>query len=345
MTKNRPMPPGQSMVATDITTRFSTERGELCAVEQVDFHVMPGEAVGLVGESGSGKSVLTRTMMGLNAGSDGVSTSGRAVLGGVDLLSLTQKQLRGIWGRRIGIVLQDPLSSLNPVRRVGTQIVETIRRHRSGTTTSEARVQAEQILREVGIADPAARLAVYPHQMSGGMRQRVMIAIALSGDPDVLIADEPTTALDVTVQRQILDLLDRERRARKMGLILVTHDLSVVASRTDRVVVMYAGQIVEEAPTRDLFATPLMPYTRALLNAVPPMDGPIHLTLAAIPGGPPDLSEPISGCRFAPRCVRVQARCTVEAPELREADDNPEHRIRCHFPLMPRDAVHTRGES
>ncbi len=324
-----------ALLATAVSTRFATDRGELCAVDGVDFHVSPGEAVGLVGESGSGKSVLTRTIMGLNTGAARVSTSGSALLGDVDLLALTEKQLRRLWGRRIGIVLQDPLSSLNPVRRIGTQLIETIRRHRRGLSQRQAREQATALLREVGIADPAGRLRVYPHQMSGGMRQRVMIAIALSGDPELLIADEPTTALDVTVQRQILDLLDAQRKARRMGLILVTHDLSVVASRTDRVVVMYAGQVVEEAPTAELFAHPRMPYTRALLDAVPPMDGPIHVALAAIPGGPPDLVQPISGCRFAARCGRAVERCSREAPALVQAAENPAHRYRCHFPLMP----------
>lgn len=172
-----------------------------------------------------------------------------------------------------------------------------------------------------------------------------MIAIAMCGDPELLIADEPTTALDVTVQRQILDLLDRERRSRQMGLVLVTHDLSVVASRADRVVVMYAGQVVEEAPTREIFTRPRMPYTRALLDAVPPMSGPTHITLAAIPGGPPDLTQPITGCRFAPRCQFAQDRCRVEAPPLQEVAGLPEHRFRCHFPLAVPEALAAKEQS
>ncbi len=311
-------------------------------VDEVRLHLAKGEAVGLVGESGSGKSVFSRSAMGLHEDDEVVMVTGSSRLLGTEVIGAKTSELRRRWGSDVSIVLQDPLASLNPVRRIGLQLTETIRRHQPGTSRRGATSTAIDLLRKVGIADPARRMRVYPHEMSGGMRQRVMIAMALSGDPAVLIADEPTTALDVTVQAQILDLLDRERKARKMGLVLVTHDLSIVASRTDRVLVMYAGQIVEEAPTSVLFAGPRMPYTRALLDAVPPLVGPTHVRLAAIPGSPPDPSAPVAGCRFADRCRFAQDRCRAELPLLREIPGAaPGHRVRCHFPLEPATAAAT----
>ncbi len=319
---------------SSLSTTFRTSRGDLTAVDDVSLDIASGEAVGLVGESGSGKSVLIRTAMGLVGPQTGARREGQAHLAGRDLFALKHRDLRRLWGSEIAMILQDPLSSLNPVRTIGVQLVETVRRHHPDLSRVAARERAVLLLREVGIADPERRLRVHPHEMSGGMRQRVMIAMALCGDPAVLVADEPTTALDVTVQQQILELLDRERKSRQMGLVLVTHDLSVVAARTDRVVVMYAGQVVESAPTRTLFANPRMPYTRALLDAVPAMSGPTHVRLPSIPGAAADLVRVGPGCRFADRCAFTQARCRTEAPTLVAPEPSvPDHLVRCHFPL------------
>lgn len=320
---------------TNLRVTAESEKGDVHAVSGVTLSLKRGEVLGLVGESGSGKSMLSKSVMGLHNEEPGIKVTGSAMLQGIDVVETPVKQLREIWGKTISIVLQDPLASLNPVRRIGPQIEETILKHQAGISKKEAKEKAVNLLRMVGIADPERRMRVYPHEMSGGMRQRVMIAVALSGDPQVLIADEPTTALDVTVQAQILDLLDRERVAREMAIIFVTHDLSLVASRTHRVAVMYAGEIVEEAKTSDLFAGPLMPYTRALLEALPPMEGPIHVTLAAIPGSPPDPTQEIIGCRFASRCPIAQEVCTTDHPKLLE--HKPDHFARCHFALQPAD--------
>ncbi|WP_427870126.1 ABC transporter ATP-binding protein [Leucobacter luti] len=328
-------PAEAALDVVDLRVTIDTDRGPMRVVDDVQLRLQPGEALGLVGESGSGKSVFSRSVMGLHNEDSEFTLEGTSRLLGEEVIGTPARRLRKRWGSDVSIVLQDPLASLNPVRRIGVQLTETIRRHRPGTSPSEARGIAEDLLRKVGIADPARRLNVYPHEMSGGMRQRVMIAMALSGDPKLLIADEPTTALDVTVQAQILDLLDRERKAGRMAFVLVTHDLSIVAARTDRVAVMYAGQIVEEAPTPVLFDGPRMPYTRALLDAVPPLSGPTHVQLAAIPGSPPDLSETPQGCRFAARCPIAQERCRAEAPQLNPLDGAPEHLVRCHFPLDP----------
>ncbi|WP_166868143.1 ABC transporter ATP-binding protein [Salinibacterium sp. ZJ70] len=331
--------------ARNLTVDIDTARARIRVVAGVDLELQAGEALGLVGESGSGKSVFSRSAMGLHEDDDIVTVAGSSELLGEEVIGARVGRLRQRWGSDISIVLQDPLASLNPVRRIGTQLTETIRRHRPHLKRAEARAIALDLMRKVGIADPVRRLRVYPHELSGGMRQRVMIAMALSGNPSVLIADEPTTALDVTVQAQILDLLDRERRARQMGLILVTHDLSIVAARTDRVAVMYAGQIVEEAPTARIFAGPRMPYTRALLDAVPPLEGPTHVRLAAIPGSPPDPSVPVAGCRFADRCAFAEERCRAEQPELRPIDGDASHRVRCHFPLQPTAVAEPVGEA
>lgn len=322
-----------ALEVTGLSVDVVTPAGLIRVVDSVDLHLAKGEALGVVGESGSGKSVLSRSAMGLHEDDEIVRVSGHSRVLGEEVVGAPVARLRRRWGKDISIVLQDPLASLNPVRRIGVQMTETIRRHRPEIGRREAVTTAVDLLRKVGIADPVRRMRVFPHEMSGGMRQRVMIAIALSGDPAVLVADEPTTALDVTVQAQILDLLDRERRSRRMGLVLVTHDLSIVATRTDRVAVMYAGQIVEEAPTAAIFAGPRAPYTRALLDAIPPMSGPTHVRLAAIPGAPPDPAVPVQGCRFAARCAFAVERCRTEAPELRPVPESPGHRVRCHFPL------------
>jgi peptide/nickel transport system ATP-binding protein len=262
-----------------------------------------------VGESGSGKSVLARSIMGLLPPK--VARSGSISFDGQDLLTLPRQQREGLWGRRIAMIFQDPSRSLNPVVKVERQLTEGMRKH-LGVSRSEARTRAVKLLAEVGVPDPEKRLGNYPGQMSGGMRQRVMIAVALSCEPDLLIADEPTTALDVTIQRQILDLLERLRRAHGMSLLLISHDLGVVAGRTDRVAVMYAGRLVESGATQDVFRAPQHRYTERLLAATPSVTLARHSRLEVISGGLPSVYDPPPGCRFAPRCGHATEACTQE---------------------------------
>lgn len=311
----------------DLSCRLSTTRGPIRAVDGVSFTMRPGQCLGVVGESGSGKSVLMRTIMGLQP--ETAQVGGTVTYSGTDLGSLDNKQWRKLRGPEISMVFQDPMTSLNPVRRVGRQVTDPIRAHLN-VSRREARARATELMRQVGIPEPERRLRQYPHELSGGMRQRVGIAIALACEPKLLIADEPTTALDVTVQKQILDLLDSIRRTRHMAMILVTHDMSVVAGRTDDVMVMYAGRVVERAQTTELFDNPRHPYTRALLRAIPRLDEPSHTPLDAIDGHPPDMVRPPEGCRFAARCDFVQERCRHELPR----DERPaSHLVECHFPL------------
>jgi peptide/nickel transport system ATP-binding protein len=305
---------------------FRTERGRLRAVDGVSFEVEAGRTLGLVGESGCGKTVMSRSLLKLHP-----VAGGRIVFDGRDLLSLDEAELREVRGREISIVFQDPMTSLNPVLTVGQQIVETLTHHlRMGRRA--ARERARELLAAMGIPSPAARLGEYPHQLSGGMRQRVTIAMALACEPKLLIADEPTTALDVTVQAQILDLLQRQQAERGMAMILVSHDLGVVAGRTDDIAVMYAGRIVERAPTGLLFARARMPYTESLLRAVPRLDLPSHTRLLAIAGAPPDLAALPPGCRFQPRCPRAAERCRVEEPELTRTADADQW-YACWYPV------------
>jgi oligopeptide/dipeptide ABC transporter ATP-binding protein len=319
----------------DLRTRFRTERGQVRAVDGVSFSLDRGRTLGIVGESGSGKTVLARSIMGLLPKRN-VVREGEIYYEGRDLLSLGRKALRDLWGAEMAMIFQDPMTSLNPVLRIRTQITEGMRLHlRMDRKTADANALA--LMRSVGIPEPEARLKQYPHELSGGMRQRMMIAIALSCGPKLLFADEPTTALDVTVQAQILNLLQDQQRERDMAMILVTHDLGVVAGRTDEIVVMYAGQVVERAPTAKLFANVRMPYTEALLGSIPVLDAPAHTRLRAIPGRPPDLVNPPQGCRFAPRCPYVQDRCRAEEPPLVESE--PGHLYRCWFPVGLESAV------
>ncbi len=294
------------------------------AVDGVSFGLSRGETLALVGESGCGKSLTSLSLLRLVPPPGRIEPGSRIHLGETDVLSLRGEALRDIRGRRIGMIFQDPMTSLDPVFRVGDQIAEGILAH-FPVSKREARERAVGLLREVGIPDPAARAQAYPHQLSGGMRQRVMIAIALAAEPDILVADEPTTALDVTVQAQILEVLDRLRTQRGMAVLLITHDLGIVAGRADRVAVMYAGEIVEEAPTPRLFAQPSHPYTQGLFASIPRLSGPVE-RLNPIPGTVPVAAAWPSGCRFRPRCPYAFEPC-VRDPTLLPA--GPEHRARC----------------
>jgi oligopeptide/dipeptide ABC transporter ATP-binding protein len=294
------------------------------AVDGVSFALSRGETLALVGESGCGKSLTSLSLLRLVPEPGRIEPESRIRLGETDVLSLRGEALRDIRGRRIGMIFQDPMTSLDPVFRVGDQIAEGIRAH-FPVSKREARDRSVALLREVGIPDPVARAQSYPHQLSGGMRQRVMIAIALAAEPEILIADEPTTALDVTVQAQILEVLDQLRSQRGMAVLLITHDLGIVAGRADRVAVMYAGEIVEEAPTARLFAQPSHPYTQGLFASIPRLSGPIE-RLNPIPGTVPPAAAWPSGCRFRPRCPYAFEPC-VRDPALLAA--GPEHRARC----------------
>lgn len=315
---------------TDLRTSFRTARGTVRAVDGVSLSVDAGKTLGIVGESGSGKTVLSRSIMGLLPPRD-VITSGSVLFGGRELTTLPPADLRKIWGAELSMIFQDPMTALNPVKRIGVQIGESLRLHLK-MSKSEAQATAVELLRSVGIPSPEERVRWYPFQLSGGMRQRVMIAIALACGPRLVMADEPTTGLDVTVQAQILDLLGTMRDERQMAVILVTHDLGVVATRADEIAVMYAGRVVERAPTKALFANTHMPYTRALMDSIPRLSDPSGTRLSAIGGRPPDLVNPPTGCRFAPRCAFAQDKCRESDPPLRTAG-SPDHVFACWFPL------------
>jgi oligopeptide/dipeptide ABC transporter ATP-binding protein len=298
----------------NLTVEFPVGRGRGPALPVVDvsLSIARGETLALVGESGSGKSLTALAILRLIPPPGRIHERTRILLEGIDILSLEGEALRAVRGRRIGIVFQDAMTSLNPVLTVGEQIREAVTAHRR-MPRAESRARAVALLAETGVPDPAVRYGSYPHELSGGLRQRVLIAIALAGEPDLLIADEPTTALDVTVQAQILELLDRLRIARGMAVLLITHDLGIVAGRADRVAVMYAGQIVEEAATARLFRSPAHPYTRALFRAIPRLDAAVE-RLQSISGSVPLPDEWTPGCRFQPRCPEALARCATEAP-------------------------------
>ena len=326
----------------DLRTHFFTREGAVRAVDGIDFTVDIGKTLGIVGESGSGKSVTALSIMGLIPKPPAEIVSGSVIYDGQDLTKLSEKKLEDIRGREIAMIFQDPMTSLNPTLTIGTQITETIRRHYD-VSKSQANKKAIELLEEVRIPRAAERLSDYPHRFSGGMRQRVMIAIALSCDPKLLIADEPTTALDVTVQASVLDLLDDLRHEHEMAMIIITHDMGVVAEAADDIIVMYAGQVVEHATTLDLFDHPEHPYTEALLGALPQLEGEgiREGRLTAIPGRPPDLLEPPDACRFAPRCRYAGGdSCTEHAPELREI--RKEHWVRSAHPASERAAAPAR---
>jgi peptide/nickel transport system ATP-binding protein len=302
----------------------TTAGGRVHPVDGVSLSLERGETLALVGESGCGKSLTSLALLRLIPPPGQIEEGSAIRLGDTDVLALRGEALRKIRGRRIGMVFQDPMTSLNPVFTVGDQIAEGVRAH-FDVSRAEARERALRLLQEVGMPDPVSRLDAYPHQLSGGMRQRVMIAIALSADPEILVADEPTTALDVTVQAQILEVLDRLRDAHGMAVLLITHDLGIVAGRADRVAVMYAGQIVEEAPTASLFARPSHPYTQGLFASVPRITGPIE-RLTPIRGSVPPPGAWPSGCRFRPRCPKAFEKSETMPPLL---PVGPDHRMRC----------------
>jgi len=301
----------------NLSVRFATDGGTVHAVDDVSFELAAGEILAIVGESGSGKSVTAQTVLGLTRAPN-TTITGAVRFDGQDLTQLNDRQLRDIRGERIAMIFQDPMTSLNPVYRVGAQIAEMIRAHRD-VSKGEARDRAVELLASVGIPNPERRVRSYPHEFSGGMRQRVMIAMALALDPDVLIADEPTTALDVTVQAQILRLLEKLNAERGLAVVMITHDLGVVAEVADRVAVMYAGQIVEDATLESLFYDPKHPYTWGLLGSLARLDQPRPVRLAQIAGQPPSLIAPPSGCRFAPRCPHAFEKC-AEPPPLHDGD-------------------------
>jgi peptide/nickel transport system ATP-binding protein len=309
----------------ELVTEFRSEHGSVRAVDGVSFEIAPRSTLGVVGESGSGKSVTALSIMRLVAAPAGRITSGAITYAGKNLLALGADEMRAIRGNRIAMIFQEPMTSLNPVFTVGDQVGEAVRLHQH-KSRAEARAIAIEMFRKVGIPSPEQRVDAYPHQLSGGMRQRVMIAMALACKPDLLIADEPTTALDVTIQAQILELLVDLQRELGMSILLITHDLGVVAETCDEVVVMYAGRIVERAATTTLFASPRHHYTAGLLRSIP--SGKERLQ--EIPGMVPSLAELPPGCKFADRCPAVQEQCRAEEPALVEIGTS---RVRCHFPL------------
>ncbi|MBS1402838.1 MAG: ABC transporter ATP-binding protein [Oscillospiraceae bacterium] len=310
----------------NLTTSFKTERGVMNAVQGVSFHVDKGEILGLVGESGCGKSVTSQSIMRLYDEKRLARYQGEILFDGVDLLTLPEKKMQAVRGKDIAMVFQDSLSSLNPVFTCGNQIMEALMIHQK-LSKREARERAIEMLRLVGIPSPETRVDQYPHEMSGGMRQRVMIACALSCHPKLLIADEPTTALDVTIQAQIMALIVELNQKLNMGVILITHDLSVVAETCSRVAVMYLGQIVEEADVFSLFQNPQHPYTKGLLRSIPKMDGARRERLFIIEGSVPLLSQIPQGCRFCPRCPFAEEGCSKAMPELQSVSST--QKVRC----------------
>ena len=298
----------------------------------VSLSVRRGEVLGVVGESGSGKSVSMASVLGLMPYQGGRVAQGRALFDGRDLLTLKERELRQIRGSKIGMIFQDPMTSLNPVRAVQRQMVETLRAH-TALTAAEAKERALELLRLVRIPDAARRLRAYPHELSGGMRQRVMIAIALSCEPELIIADEPTTALDVTVQADVLALLRQRTRERGVSVVIISHDVGVIASLADRIAVMYAGRVVESGSAREVLGHPQHPYTLGLLESIPGVHGPRTERLPSIPGLPPRPGGDQKGCSFRERCRFAVSRCATERPALAKVADEPQHRAACHFAI------------
>ena len=310
----------------NLVTRFRTGRGTVTAVNNVSFDVAAGETLAIVGESGSGKSVTALSILRLIPDPPGHIESGEILFDGQDLLKMSDAEIRAVRGDRIAMIFQEPMSSLNPSLTVGMQVAEPINLHRK-LPWRQALEKARELLGMVRMSDTASRVTAYPHQFSGGMRQRAMIAMALACEPQLIIADEPTTALDVTVQAQILDLLKDLADRTGSALVLITHDLGVVARYADRVVVMYAGRVVESAPAAELYARPSHPYTQGLMASVPRLDGDTSVRLVPIEGQPPDLARIPAGCAFAPRCRQASDACRSAPPPLREIETG--HQVAC----------------
>jgi oligopeptide/dipeptide ABC transporter ATP-binding protein len=319
----------------DLTVQFATEDGIVKAVDGVSFNLERGKVLGIVGESGSGKSVTSLTMLGLTRGPN-ARFSGRVMYKGENLIELSEARLRAVRGAEISMIFQDPMTSMNPVYRIGAQIVEMIRTHEN-VSKREGRARAVDLLRQVGIPNPESRVDNYPHEFSGGMRQRAMIAMALACNPDVLIADEPTTALDVTIQAQIMDLIGRLKDEYDSAVILITHDLGVVADVADEIMVMYAGRVVEKGPKKQVFYDPQHPYTWGLLGSIPRLDRPKPDRLFSIKGAPPSLIRLPRGCKFRPRCPHAFEQCNEE-PELEARTGEPGHLDRCWLSLEEKAA-------
>jgi oligopeptide transport system ATP-binding protein len=319
---------GSILSVKDLRTYFATEDGVVKAVDGITFELTKGETLGIVGESGSGKSVTNLSVMRLIPEPPGQIAGGRIVFDGIDVLGLSIEKVRDLRGRRIAMIFQDPMTSLNPFLKISTQLTEVTRLHLNHNE-QQARAHAIKMLKLVGISDAEDRMDSYPHEFSGGMRQRVMIAMALSCDPELLIADEPTTALDVTIQAQILELIKDLKARMGTSVILITHDLGVVAGMTDKIIVMYAGKVFEQAPTKELFATPANPYTKGLLKSVPDPAHEEGKELYQIPGLPPDVAHLPPGCPFAERCYRAEDICRREFPPFVEI--NSDHHSLCHF--------------
>jgi len=320
---------------TDLKTYFRTDDGVVKAVDGVSFSVEKGQTLGIVGESGSGKSVTCLTIMGLNSKKNSITT-GEALWKGEDLLKMSSKRLRDLRGNDIAMIFQDPMTSLNPVHTIGKQLIEAVLLHQD-VSKKVARSRALELLKAVGIPRADRRIDDYPHQFSGGMRQRVMIAMSLVNDPDLLIADEPTTALDVTTQAQILNLIDKLQDDFGSAVVMITHDLGVIAEIADDVVVMYAARVAEQAPVDNLFKRPAHPYTWGLLGSLPRLDADVE-RLVQIPGSPPSLLNPPRGCRFHTRCPYVMGVCKTTDPPLLPVADDPAHLTACHLDQATKDA-------
>ena len=323
--------PDQLLQVKNLYTQFDTPKGIARAVDGVTFSLDRGKTLGIVGESGSGKSVLSRTIIDILAKDGSVLYDGEIIFEGRDLRNLSEKEMRDVRGREIAMVFQDPMSSLNPVKKIGKQITEVLTK-RLGMSSHLAKVRAAELINSVGIPDAQEQLGRYPMHLSGGMRQRVAIAIAIACEPKLLIADEPTTALDVTIQAQILDLLKEQQEKHDMSVILITHNLCIVSGYTDDVAVMYAGKIVEKCSTSELISNPIMPYTEALMNSAPSLAAAPHTRLKAIPGLPPNLLDLPEGCSFNSRCSYKDQKCINDVPDLTLLK-NTKHSFACWYPL------------
>jgi oligopeptide/dipeptide ABC transporter ATP-binding protein len=321
----------------DLKVQFRTEDGIVRAVDSVDFQLDRGQVLGIVGESGSGKSVTAMTMLGLTRGVN-ARFEGEVRYHDRDLLTLSEGELQAIRGNEIAMIFQDPMTSLNPVYTIGSQIIEAIRAHNERISKQNARARTVELLRAVGIPNADQRVDDFPHQFSGGMRQRAMIAMALANNPDILIADEPTTALDVTIQAQIIELIDRLKDEFNSAVILITHDLGVVAEIADEILVMYAGRVVERGTKRQVFYDPQMPYTWGLLGSIPRLDRPKPERLHSIKGAPPSLINLPQGCKFRPRCPHAFEKCW-EHPQLENRVEDPGHLDRCWLPVEEKRAL------